>query len=141
MKLSSTKKHGIRHNVFGNVARKDCRMGHIHIGCRVWFSVLTAARMSFSSPESKHRDSNVVYDSDSSWQCSKYRNMYVSCTSHFIKTSTIEDAILEAIKAMAQKSLRMKQNLQNSFELYGKARTVNLLTSTKRTARCAKENG
>ena len=63
------------------------------------------SRMSFSSPESKHRDSNVVYDSDSSWQCSKYRNMYVSCTSHFIKTSTIEDAILEAIKAMAQKVL------------------------------------
>lgn len=48
------------------------------------------SRMSFSSPESKHRDSHVVYDSDSSWQCSKYRNMYVSCTSHFIKTSTIE---------------------------------------------------
>ena len=42
MKLSLTKKHGIRHNAFGNVARKDCRMGHIHIGCRVWFSVLTA---------------------------------------------------------------------------------------------------
>lgn len=45
------------------------------------------SRMSFSSPESKHRDFDVVYDSDSSWQCSKYRNMYVSCTSHFIKTS------------------------------------------------------
>lgn len=52
------------------------------------------SRMSFSSPESKHRDFDVVYDSDSSWQCSKYRNMYVSCTSHFIKTSTIEAAIL-----------------------------------------------
>ena len=63
------------------------------------------SRMSFSSPEAKHRDSGVVYDSDSSWQCSKYRNMYTSCTSHFIKTSTIEAAILEAIKAMAQKVL------------------------------------
>lgn len=52
------------------------------------------SRMSFSSPEFKHRDFDVVYDSDSSWQCSKYRNMYVSCTSHFIKTSTIEAAIL-----------------------------------------------
>ena len=58
------------------------------------------SRMSFSSPESKHRDSDVVYDSDSSWQCSKYCNMYVSCTSHFIKTSTIEATILNAIKAM-----------------------------------------
>ena len=63
------------------------------------------SRMSFSSPEAKHRDSGVVYDSDSSWQCSKYRNMYVSCTSHFIKTSTIEAAILEAIKTMTGKVL------------------------------------
>ena len=44
------------------------------------------SRMSFSSPESKHRDSDIVYDSDSSWQCSKYRNMYVSCTSHFTES-------------------------------------------------------
>ena len=63
------------------------------------------SRMSFSSPESKHRDSDVVYDSDSSWQCSKYRNMYVSCTSHFIKTSTIEAAILNAIKAMTKENI------------------------------------
>ena len=53
------------------------------------------SRMSFSSPESKHRDSDIVYDSDSSWQCSKYRNMYVSCTSHFIKTcETLTDEML-----------------------------------------------
>ncbi len=71
------------------------------------------SRMSFSSPESKHRDSDVVYDSDSSWQCSKYRNMYVSCTSHFIKTSTIETAILNAIKAMT------KEIIENEDEFAG----------------------
>ena len=69
------------------------------------FCAECGSRMSFSSPEAKRRDSGVVYDSDSSWQCSKYRNMYASCTSHFIKSSTIEAAILEAIKAMAQKVL------------------------------------
>lgn len=87
------------------------------------------SRMSFSSPESKHRDSDVVYDSDSSWQCSKYRNMYVSCTSHFIKTSTIETAILNAIKAMTKEIIENEdefakqlqaawesQNTQVSFE-------------------------
>ena len=44
-----------------------------------------------------YTSSDVVYDSDSSWQCSKYRNMYVSCTSHFIKTSTIEATILKDV--------------------------------------------
>ena len=78
------------------------------------------SRMSFSSPESKHRDSDVVYDSDSSWQCSKYRNMYVSCTSHFIKTSTIEAAILNAIKAMTKEIIENEdefvEQLQAAWE-------------------------
>lgn len=73
------------------------------------------SRMSFSSPESKHRDSDVVYDSDSSWQCSKYRNMYVSCTSHFIKTSTIEAAILNAIKAMTKEIIENEDLLKRDF--------------------------
>lgn len=78
------------------------------------------SRMSFSSPEAKRRDSGVVYDSDSSWQCSKYRNMYVSCTSHFIKTSTIEDAILNAIKAMTKEIIENEdafaEQLQAAWE-------------------------
>ena len=74
------------------------------------------SRMSFSSPESKHRDSDVVYDSDSSWQCSKYRNMYVSCTSHFIKTSTIEAAILNAIKAMTKEIIENEDEFAEQLQ-------------------------
>ena len=74
------------------------------------------SRMSFSSPESKHRDSDVVYDSDSSWQCSKYRNMYVSCTSHFIKTSTIEVAILNAIKAMTKEIIENEDEFAEQLQ-------------------------
>ena len=74
------------------------------------------SRMSFSSPESKHRDSHVVYDSDSSWQCSKYRNMYVSCTSHFIKTSTIEAAILNAIKAMTKEIIENEDEFAEQLQ-------------------------
>ena len=72
--------------------------------------------MSFSSPEAKHRDSGVVYDSDSSWQCSKYRNMYVSCTSHFIKTSTIEAAILNAIKAMTKEIIENEDEFAEQLQ-------------------------
>ena len=74
------------------------------------------SRMSFSSPEAKHRDSGVVYDSDSSWQCSKYRNMYVSCTSHFIKTSTIEVAILNAIKAMTKEIIENEDEFAEQLQ-------------------------
>ena len=74
------------------------------------------SRMSFSSPEAKHRDSGVVYDSDSSWQCSKYRNMYVSCTSHFIKTSTIEAAILNAIKAMTKEIIENEDEFAEQLQ-------------------------
>ena len=74
------------------------------------------SRMSFSSPESKHRDSDVVYDSDSSWQCSKYRNMNVSCTSHFIKTSTIETAILNAIKAMTKEIIENEDEFAEQLQ-------------------------
>ena len=74
------------------------------------------SRMSYSSPESKHRDFDVVYDSDSSWQCSKYRNMYVSCTSHFIKTSTIEAAILNAIKAMTKEIIENEDEFAEQLQ-------------------------
>ena len=74
------------------------------------------SRMSFSSPEAKHRDSGVVYDSDSSWQCSKYRNMYVSCTSHFIKTSTIEAAILNVIKAMTKEIIENEDEFAEQLQ-------------------------
>ena len=74
------------------------------------------SRMSFSSPEAKRRDSGVVYDSDSSWQCSKYRNMYVSCTSHFIKTSTIEAAILNAIKAMTKETIENEDEFAEQLQ-------------------------
>ena len=74
------------------------------------------SRMSFSSPESKHRDFDVVYDSDSSWQCSKYRNMYGSCTSHFIKTSTIEAAILNAIKAMTKEIIENEDEFAEQLQ-------------------------
>ena len=96
------------------------------------------SRMSFSSPESKHRDSDVVYDSDSSWQCSKYRNMYVSCTSHFIKTSTIEAAILNAIKAMTKEIIEnedLKDYIKGQNSIEYKPPMVDVFTGDVHTYR------
>ena len=90
------------------------------------------SRMSFSSPESKHRDSDVVYDSDSSWQCSKYRNMYVSCTSHFIKTSTIEAAILNAIKAMTKEIIENEDEFAEQLQAAWESQNTHASSESKK---------
>ena len=58
------------------------------------------SRMGFVSPDAKH--SGKHYDSDSAFQCGNYRNQNSECVSHFIKTSALEAAILQAIKAVSQ---------------------------------------
>ncbi|MCC8105246.1 MAG: recombinase family protein [Clostridiales bacterium] len=60
------------------------------------------ARMSFCSPSCKKREDGTVYDSDTGFQCSHYRNKIEGCTSHFIKASTLEDVILQAIRLVSQ---------------------------------------
>ena len=57
------------------------------------------ARMGFNSPEANH--SGKHRDSDSSFQCGNYRNVTSKCTSHFIRTSILESAILQAIQAVS----------------------------------------
>ena len=58
------------------------------------------ARMSYSSPETK--SNGRQFDSNSSFQCSRYRNIYESCSSHFIKASVLESAILMAIQEVSK---------------------------------------
>ena len=58
------------------------------------------SRMGFISPDAKQSEKH--YDSDSAFQCGNYRNKNNECVSHFIKTSALEAAILQAIKAVSQ---------------------------------------
>ena len=57
------------------------------------------ARMGYRSPEGSGR---ADLDSSSAFQCGNYRKIYGECTSHFIKTSTLERAILEAIQSISK---------------------------------------
>lgn len=57
------------------------------------------ARMGFNSPEANHNGKHR--DSDSSFQCGNYRNVTSKCTSHFVRTSILESAILQAIQAVS----------------------------------------
>ena len=72
--------------------------------------------MGFISPEA--RQSGKHYDSDSAFQCGNYRNQNNECASHFIKTSALEAAILQAIKAVSQ------YVIENEAEFISQLKTV-----------------
>ena len=74
------------------------------------------ARMGFISPDSGHREKH--YDSDSAFQCGNYRNKGGECVSHFIKTSVLEVAILQAIQAVS------KYVLENEDEFISQLKSV-----------------
>ena len=59
------------------------------------------AKLSYRSPEAQHRPDGKVYDSDSSFGCSNYKNKYHGCTNHFIKASTLEAALLKAVQSVS----------------------------------------
>lgn len=58
------------------------------------------ARMGFISPEANHSEKH--YDSDSAFQCGNYRSKSGGCVSHYVKTSVLEAAILQAIQAVSK---------------------------------------
>ena len=74
------------------------------------------SRMGFVSPDAKH--SGKHYDSDSAFQCGNYRNQNSECVSHFIKTSALEAAILQAIKAVS------KYVIENEAEFVAQLKAV-----------------
>ena len=57
-------------------------------------------RMGFISPEANHSETH--YDSDSAFQCGNYRSKSGECVSHYVKTSVLEAAILQAIQAVSK---------------------------------------
>ena len=72
--------------------------------------------MGFISPDAKR--SGKHYDSDSAFQCGNYRNQNSECVSHFIKTSALEAAILQAIKAVS------KHVIENEAEFVAQLKSV-----------------
>ena len=59
--------------------------------------------MSYKSPRPENMEN--PRPSDMSFQCSHYRNIYESCTSHYISVEAVETAILQAIQMVSQYAL------------------------------------
>lgn len=63
-------------------------------------------RLSYSSPQSQHRPDGKTYDADSSFRCPTYKSMYGECTMHYIKSSTLDKLVDEAVRKIARYVLR-----------------------------------
>lgn len=66
-------------------------------------------RLSYSSPQSQHRPDGKTYDADSSFRCPTYKSMYGECTMHYIKSSTLDKLVDEAVQKIARYVLRNEQ--------------------------------
>lgn len=74
------------------------------------------ARMGFISPDAKHGTKH--YDSDSAFQCGNYRSSAAECVSHYVKTSVLEAAVLQAIQTVS------KYVLENEAEFIDQLKAV-----------------
>ena len=66
-------------------------------------------RLSYASPQSQHRPDGKTYDADSSFRCPTYKSMYGECTMHYIKSSTLDKLVDEAVRKVARYVLRNEQ--------------------------------
>lgn len=66
-------------------------------------------RLSYSSPQSQHRPDGKTYDADSSFRCPTYKSMYGECTMHYIKSSTLDKLVDEAVRKVARYVLKNEQ--------------------------------
>ena len=64
------------------------------------YCVDCGSQIGFISPEANHSEKH--YDSDSAFQCGNYRSKSGECVSHYVKTSVLEAAILQAIQAVSK---------------------------------------
>jgi len=79
--------------------RRDGKISHRLSG--FLYCADCGGRLSYTAPVDKP-GKDKFYDSESSFQCSHYRNRYNDCSSHFIKASSIESVILRAIQAVTE---------------------------------------
>lgn len=73
-----------------------------HMMSGMVFCADCGSRMSFRSAQSQHRPDGKTYDCDNAFCCSKYKNMYKSCTMHFIKCSALEGLVLDALQRVTK---------------------------------------
>lgn len=93
------------------------------------------SRMSYRSPEAQHRKSGKVYDSDSNFACSAYGNKYKECTFHFIKASSLDQLVDDAIRRVAKYVLTNQREFMEQIGQLSDTYSERYLKSPKRKSR------
>ena len=96
-------------------------------------------RMSYKSPDSVRRPDNRHFDSDSGFQCVRYRNRYDGCTSHSIKVSVLEEAILKSIQAVSDYVLEDEDAFIEELQAQWQSQKQGLFVENKKELANAKK--
>ena len=100
MKLSSTKIHGILPGRYAQRKSPEWQTAPTPTVCPVWCTVrIVVLEWDISVPK---QIIATHYDSDPAFQCGNYRSKSGECVSHYVKTSVLEAAILQAIQAVSK---------------------------------------
>ena len=98
------------------------------------------SRMGFISPEANHSETH--YDSDSAFQCGNYRSKSGECVSHYVKTSVLEAAILQAIQAVSKYVLENEDEfIQQLKAVWNEQQTRTAKQRLSGTCRSKEANG
>lgn len=110
----------------------------------VWTGLLFGLRKTpfLCKPPLTAQSRRKTYDADSNFRCPTYKSMYGECTMHFIKASTLDSLVDEAIRKVAAYVLKDEQAfLQQVKELTSASQAVvqtdskkELVTAKKRIA-------
>lgn len=78
------------------------------------------------------KNGRIERPSDSSFQCSQYRNIYDGCTSHHIMADDLESAILTAVQAVMRSALEDEDEFVEHLMQEWEKKTQNLSSGEKK---------
>ena len=97
------------------------------------------SRLSYNAPSANKIATGNVKDSDSKFECSKFRNKHHRCSSHYVKASDIETAILQATKLVVSHALQDEDTFAKELMEQWETRQQQLSSDDKKELANAKK--
>lgn len=99
------------------------------------------SKLSYRSPHSQHRPDGKIYDADSAFSCSSYRQMYRDCTMHFVKASVLETLALESVQKVAAYVLENEEAFVERIQEQWNIAQSDGIATARKASELAKQNG
>nr|WP_317854840.1 recombinase family protein [Chakrabartyella piscis] len=127
------------HRLKRKVRRTLANGSYSHILSGVIYCADCGARMSYRSPEAQHRKDGKIYNSDSAFVCSNYRNLHKRCTAHFTQAKVVETLVLTAISNVSTFVLNDKKKFIERIKLLSDTHQEDLIKENKKELSSAKK--